>query len=79
MGQTLRSRSLGQNVGAHGKVLSQGMYIYYMKSLPLLVRKLSPRLKFFFKIISNFKVKVTRSNFLVPMKSSCHKKCTCEI
>ena len=29
VGQTSRSRSLGQNFGTHGKVLSQGMYINY--------------------------------------------------
>ena len=27
VGQTSRSRSLGQKFGTHGKVLSQGMYI----------------------------------------------------
>ena len=37
VGQISRSRSLGQNVGTHGKVLSQGMYICNMKALPLLV------------------------------------------
>ena len=36
----------GQNFGIYGKVLSQGMYICYMKALPLLIRKLWPRLKF---------------------------------
>ena len=60
VGQTSRSRSLGQKFGTCGKVLSQGMYIWNMKALPLLVRKLWPRLKFF-KSRSNFKVKVTRS------------------
>ena len=31
--QTSRSRSLGQKFGTHGKVLSQGMYIWNMKAL----------------------------------------------
>ena len=42
-----------------------------MKALPLLVKKLWPRLKFF-KSRSNFKVKVTRSKILVPVERSCH-------
>ena len=49
-----------------------------MKALPLMVRKPWPRIKFF-KRRSNFKVKVTRSKMLVPMKRSCHKECTYEI
>ena len=80
VGQTSRSRSLGQKFGTCGKVLSQGMYIWNMKALPLLVRKLWPRLKFF-KSRSNFKVKVTRSlgqNILKLMERSCHKECTYE-
>ena len=64
--------------GIHGKVLSQGMYICNMKALSLLIRKLWPMLKFL-KSRSNFKVKVTRSKFVVPMKRSCHKECTYEI
>ena len=48
-----------------------------MKSLPSLVRKLWPRLKFF-KSRSNFKVKVTRSKLLVPTERSCHKDYTCK-
>ena len=40
--------------------MSQGKHKYNVKALPLLVRKLWPRLKFF-KNWSNFKVKVTRS------------------
>ena len=67
-----------KNVGTHGKVLSQQMYICNMKALPLLVRKLSPRLKFF-ESRSNFKVKVTRSKTLVPNERTCHKECTYEI
>ena len=54
------------------------MYIWNMKALPLLVRKLWPWLKFF-KSRSNVKVKVTRSKILVPMERSCHKECTYEI
>ena len=42
------------------KVLPQGMQIWFMKALPLLVIKLWPTLKFFI-CRSNFKVKVTRS------------------
>ena len=60
----------------NGNVLSQGMYMYYVKALPLLVRKLWPRLKFF-KRRSNVKVKVTRSKILLSMKRSCHKKYIC--
>ena len=47
-----------------------------MKALPLLVRKLWPRLKVFFESRSNFKVKVTRSKILVPVERFCHKECT---
>ena len=78
VGQTSRSRSQGQKFFCNGKVLSQGMYICNMKVLPLLVRKLLSRLKFF-KSRSNVKVKVTRSKILVPMERSCHKECTYEI
>ena len=46
-----------------------------MKSLPLVVKKLLPRLKFL-KSRSNVKVKVTGSKTLVPMERSCHKECT---
>ena len=46
-----------------------------MKALPLLIRKLWPRLKFF-KSRSNVKVKVTRSKILVPTERSCDKECT---
>ena len=49
-----------------------------MKALPLLVKNLWSRLKFF-ESRSNFKVKVTRSKILVLMERSCHKECTCEI
>ena len=38
-----------------------------MKALPLLVKKLWPRLKFL-KSRSNFKVKVTRSKIWYPLK-----------
>ena len=47
-----------------------------MKILSFLVRKLWPRLKFF-KSRSNFKIKVTRSNIMVPCERSCHKKYIC--
>ena len=46
-----------------------------MKALSLAVRKLWLRLKFF-KSRSNFKVKVTRSKFMVPGERSCHKEYT---
>ena len=49
-----------------------------MKALPLLVRKLWPKLKFF-KSRSNFKVKVHRSKILVLVERSCHKECTYQI
>ena len=64
--------------GTMWKVLSQWIHIFNMKSLSLLVWKLWPRLKFF-KSRSNFKVKVTRSNFMVPCERSCHKEYTCAI
>ena len=79
VGQTSRSRLQGQKFhGTNRKVLSQGMFIWNTKALPLLVRKLWPRLKFF-KSWSNLKVKVTRSKILVPVETSCHKECTYEI
>ena len=60
VGQTSRSRSLGQKFRYPWKGLVTGnvLYIRNMKALPLLVRKLWPRSKFF-KSRSNFKVKVT--------------------
>ena len=48
-----------------------------MKALSLLVGKLWPRLKFF-KSKSNSKVKVTRSNIIVPSERYCHKEYTYE-
>ena len=45
-----------------------------MKVLSLLVRKLSPRFKFF-KSRSNFNV--TRSKIMEPCERSCHKEYTC--
>ena len=76
VGQTSRSKSLGQKFLYPWKGLVTRNT--HMKSLPLLVRKLWPRLKFF-SSRSNFKVKVTRANILVPMERSCHKEYTCEI
>jgi hypothetical protein len=49
-----------------------------MKSLSLAIQKIWPMLKFL-KSGSNFKVKVTRSNILVPIERSCHKEHTYEI
>ena len=46
-----------------------------MKVIPLQVKKIWPRLKFF-KSRSNSKVKVSRLKFLVPVDRSCHKECT---
>ena len=61
VGQNSRSRSLGQKILVPmERSCQQRMYIWNMKALPLLVRKLWPRLKFF-KSRSIFKVKVTRS------------------
>ena len=57
---------------------SQGIHICNIKAISLLVRKLWQRLKFF-KSRSNFKVKVTRSKFMVPSERSCHKQYTCAI
>ena len=48
----------------HWKVLSQGMYVWNMKALPLLFNR------------SNFKDKVTRSNILEPMERYLNKECT---
>ena len=48
VGQTLMSKSRGQNYGTMWKVLSQGIQMCNMKVLSLLVRKLWPRLKFLF-------------------------------
>ena len=41
-----RSRSREQNFGMIGKALSQGMYAWNMKALPLMVQKVWQRLKF---------------------------------
>ena len=49
-----------------------------IKALPLQVKQLWPKLKFF-KSRSNFKVKVTRSKVMVPCERSCHKEYTCAI
>ena len=67
-----------KNYGTVWKVLSQVIHMCNMKDLPLLVRKLLPRLKFY-KSRSNFKVKVTRSKIMVPSESSCHKEYRYEI
>ena len=61
------------NNGTMWNVLSQEIHICNMKALSLLVRKLWPRLMFF-RSRSNFKVKVTRSKFMVPCERSCRKK-----
>ena len=76
VGQTSRSRALGQNFW----YLSKGLVTknVHIKALPLLVRKLWPRLKFF-KSRPSFKVKVTMSKLLEPMERFCHKECTYEI
>ena len=68
----------GHNYGTVWKVLSQGIHMCNMKVLSRLVWKLCPRLKFF-KSRSNWKVKVTRSKFLVPCERSYHKEYTCAI
>ena len=49
-----------------------------MKALALSTNELWPSVKFF-KNRSNFKVKVKRSNIMVPCKRSCHKEYTCAI
>ena len=59
--------------GNHGKVLSQGMYMCNMKALPLLVRKLWPRLKFY-RSRSNLKVKATRSTRHMFVKHGCPRR-----
>ena len=51
------------------------MHMWNMKAIPLLVKKIWPSLKLY-KSRSIFKLKVTRSKFLVPMERSCHKECT---
>ena len=65
-----------KNHGTARKVLSQEMYVWKIKALLLLVRKLWPRLKCF-KRRSNFKVK--RAKILVQMERPWHKESTCEI
>ena len=60
------------------KIFNTHDYLCNLKALTLLVRKLWPKLKFF-KSRSNFKVKVTRSNNLVPCERFCHKEYTCAI
>ena len=41
--------------------------------------KVMAKVKVFFKSRSNFKVKVTRSKFMIPSERSCHKEYTCAI
>jgi hypothetical protein len=50
----------------------------HMKSLSLTIQKIWPMLKFL-KSGSNFKVKVTRSKVMIPIKRSCHKEHTYEL
>ena len=57
------------------KVLSQGIHMWNMKALSLMVQKLWLRLKFL-KSRSNLKVKVTRSKIMVWSERSCHKEYT---
>ena len=79
VGQTSRSRSPGQKFWYRWKgLVTRNVHMKNMKALPLLVRKLWPRSKFF-KSRSNFKVKVTGSKILVSMERSYHKECTYEI
>ena len=42
-------------------------------------KKVMAKVKVFFKIKSNFKVKVLRSNITVPSQIYCHKEYTCAI
>ena len=67
-----------KNNGTHGKVLSQGIFMWNMKALALTVQKLLARLKFF-KNGSNSKVKVTGSKIMVPTERSYHREYTCGI
>ena len=46
MGQTPRSRSQGHNNATHGKVLSQGIFMWNIRALALTVQKLLAMLKF---------------------------------
>ena len=62
-----------KHYGARRKILSSAIHRCNMKAIPLLVRKLWPRLKFL-KSRSNFKVQVTRSKIVVPGKRSRHKQ-----
>ena len=50
MGQTPRSRSQGKNNDTHGKVLSQGIFMWNIKALALTVQKLLVRLMFLKKM-----------------------------
>ena len=58
MGQIPRSRSKVKNNGTHGKVLSQGIYMWNVEALALSVQKLLARVKIL-NNGSNSKVKVT--------------------
>jgi hypothetical protein len=57
---------------------AEGTHIRNVKALPLTIQKIWPMLKFL-KSGSNFKVKFTRSNIMVPIERSCHKEHAYEI
>ena len=67
-----------KNYGTMWKALSQEIHMCNMKSLSLLIRKLCPRLMLF-RRRSNFKVKVTRSKFIVPYGRSYHEIHMCNM
>jgi hypothetical protein len=70
-------RSRFQNLRLNIKVVSQGTCIWNTKALSLTIQKIWPKLNFL-KSGLNFKVKVTRSNIMVPLEWSCHKEHTYE-
>ena len=76
--QTSRSRSRGQKLWYHVKVLvTRNTYVQY-KSPISSGKKVMSNVNVF-RRISNFKVKVTRSKIIVPCGRSYHKKCICAI
>jgi hypothetical protein len=60
-----------KSVGIHGRDMSQGTIMWNIKVLVHVIQKMQPMLKFSVSK-SNIKVKVKRSNLLVPTKGICH-------
>ena len=72
------SRSRGQKLWCHVKdFVTRNTCVQYESPISP-GKKVMAKVKFF-KSRSNFKVKVTRSKFMVPCERSCHKEYTCAI